>query len=60
MNQEKIKEVTEHLEGLSYYDWEKVKMEVDTQFRRQKNKYERQLILDSTDDIYNAIQSRFG
>lgn len=59
MNDEKIKEVLEHMKDLSYFDWINVRSTVDAAFRGKKNQAERQLKLDSVEEL-KSIQSRFG
>lgn len=59
MNDEKIKEVLEHMKDLSYFDWINVRSTVDAVFRGKKNQAERQLKLDSVEEL-KSIQSRFG
>lgn len=60
MNKEKIKEVVQPLDSLTYHDWQKVKMAVEEQFRLKKIKYERELKLDSIEDLYDSILQQFG
>lgn len=60
MKKEKIKEVIQTLNDLTYHDWQKVKIAVEEQFRLKKIKYERELKLDSVEDLYDSILQQFG
>lgn len=46
--------------GVSYTDWKKISLVVSTVFEQKKKEHERQLILDSKNDIQKVIQSLFG
>lgn len=59
MDKEKISNVIKCCDGLSYHDWQKVKMVVDKTFRTKKIKHERELKLDSCDDLVNSILRQF-
>lgn len=59
MDKEKISDVIKCCDGLSYHDWQKVKMAVDERFRAKKIKHERELKFDFSDDSVNSILRQF-
>lgn len=60
MDGKKIEEAAKALEGLSYHDWQKIKMSVDVVFAKKKGEFERELKLSSGDEIVTAIRVQFG
>lgn len=60
MNTKKIEEAAKSLEGLSYHDWQKIKMSVDAAFAKKKGEFERELKLSSGDEIVKTIHQQFG
>ena len=60
MDSKKIEEAAKALEGLSYHDWQKIKISVDAAFTKKKGEFERELKLSSGDEIVTAIRVQFG
>lgn len=60
MDSKKIEEAAKALEGLSYHDWQKIKMSIDAVFAKKKGEFERELKLSSGDEIVTAIRVQFG
>lgn len=60
MDTKKIEEAAKALEGLSYHDWQKIKISVDVAFAKKKGEFERELKLSSGDEIVTAIRAQFG
>lgn len=54
-----MKKYIEALEGISYYDWVKVKMAIDEAFNIQKGEFDRSLKFANTEDAERIIR-RFG
>ena len=55
-----MKKYIEALEGISYYDWIRVKMAVDEAFNIQKGEFDRSLKFANVEDAERIIRSRFG
>lgn len=60
MDSKEIEEAAKALEGLSYHDWQKIKMSVDVVFAKKKGEFERELKLSSGDEIVKTIHQQFG
>lgn len=60
MDSKKIEEAAKALEGLSYHDWQKIKMSVELVFAKKKGEFEWELKLSSGDEIVKTIHQQFG
>ncbi len=60
MNEKKIEEAAKALLGLSYFDWQKLKVGVDSAFDKKEREFKRELELSSSDEILGIIRAQFG
>ena len=60
MQEDLVKRFAECLNGVSYWDWIKLRASMDMVFDMQKREAERELRFSSLQDLENAIRSRFG
>lgn len=55
-----MKKYIEALQGISYWDWQKLKAGIDGAFEYEKGEFERTLKFAKVEDAELVIRSRFG
>lgn len=55
MKNDRIRELTEGLKGMTYAEWKRLKMEIDMLFNQKKSELEGSLQLTDTGEVQNSI-----
>lgn len=55
-----MKKYLEHLKGITYPEWIRLRTGIDRAFEQQKGESEKQLKLADAEIVENLIQSQFG
>lgn len=56
MTREKLDKILESMKGISYFDWQKLKMSIDSQFKVEIGQKERELSLTDTEIVVREMK----